>query len=698
MGAIKTSKLDNGNIGLEITYGGKEASFGGIDYSTPSPYIDPNCFSDASGFFVIDEQLVSAGWFRFNITLYSWGSNIYLDSGHFYQNGNYYNWTLGYTSTTTPEAGGVAAYTDVHYVIWVWRGDFRGGVNPTTTLSVRQSAIPVGGSSSQAAVEIVGPPATGTVPANQSASMWIGFNNDPTHQAGSWVYPGDTPAVIAAHLTSFLNTDPPTNSIATFAVDPGNPARIIITPLVSGTAGNSPTLTVQAWVQLVPANAGTSPVPVVVQQFSGGTDPYILPYGIAPNPVSWTSVGETLYIGGYGTMILQYTQKTGIPQLSICTSYLGAITLGKFNSQLIAAGIVPGPGLGSVDSPEMIIAWSAPNQLAVWNAVRGDGTVTGAGFNEITDISDYLTGIFINPGMAIILRTQGIDYLTPLSGTATPFDFAHISNALLGEGCQVAKFATQYDQVGVFIGNTNVYEFTGSLVPIGQKVKNRIFARPVGAYRNQDSASGPFYFSYTSTAFADFVVDDTIFTYNFTNKSWMPFYLTPAGLNVYDIEWLRTAAIPDGMIQDMVTSYPFLITVDAASTAPVFWINSACVQVSDFTHATPPFVSFPQEEIAFGRDITIEAAYISISGVPGQVVNFDVSGVLQASLTLPAGAVPNSFDNYQVFFSTSTQDKTTVQNPQLTISLPLNTSIVYNSFKIAKIALFGSFDPNQRPV
>ena len=56
MGAIKTTELSNGNIGLEITYGGKEAPFGGVDTSAPPAYIDPRCFTNCDGVIVVDNQ------------------------------------------------------------------------------------------------------------------------------------------------------------------------------------------------------------------------------------------------------------------------------------------------------------------------------------------------------------------------------------------------------------------------------------------------------------------------------------------------------------------------------------------------------------------------------------------------------------------------------------------------------------------
>ena len=60
MGQITPTELKNGNIGLEITYGGREAPFGGVDTSAPPAYIDPKCFTNCDGFIVVDNKLVAA--------------------------------------------------------------------------------------------------------------------------------------------------------------------------------------------------------------------------------------------------------------------------------------------------------------------------------------------------------------------------------------------------------------------------------------------------------------------------------------------------------------------------------------------------------------------------------------------------------------------------------------------------------------
>lgn len=687
MGAIKSSKLDNGMIGLEITYGGKDSPFGGVDYSAPPTYIDPNCFADASGFLVIDGQLVAFGWFPVNITLEGWTSSMtYMDSGHSFMNGQYYNWTLAYTSSTTPPSGSNPGFTDSNFTIWTWLTLNPGAVPITATLTVRQVPVTIPATSATAAIDITGNTAVGT------GVVWVQFYNDIGQIYPIPIHTGDTIDTIATNITNYLNTTGASGTVHAAAT--GN--RVILTSVQTGPVANTIPLTVTSF------NTGTStgyiPVATVTQAFSGALPAITNAFSQAPNPVSWVNVGETLYIGGYGTMILSFSLAGGTPVFSLLTSYLGAVCLGKFNSQLIAAGVVPGPGT-VIQQPEMVLAWSAPNKFGIWNPTNSDGTVTGAGFNQISDISDYLSGIFLTPGTAVIMRAQGIDYITPLSGGFSPFDFVHISNALMGEGCQHFKWVTEYDQVGFFAGNSDIYMFSGSISPIGAKIKNAFFSRSVPVtYRNHDSAAGQFNFLNANQVLTIFIEDNMLFIYNLTEKNWMPYSLATAGINIFDIEWLARDVLPAGNPQWWIGFNAVLVLEDALGQLPQYFQMLPYVQDLAFSHATQCHVSFPQEEISFGRDITIESCYISIAGIPGQEVNFDVSGVLQAQLILPPSASTTVFDHYQVWFTQGADDKATVQKPQLSITLPLFNPGVNASFRISKIALFGSFDPAQRPV
>ena len=79
MGHIKTTPQkdsrgqETGLVEVEITYGGTEAPFGGIDASAPPAYIDPKCFTDSDGFIVIDNKLALASFQPILYLLYGVG-------------------------------------------------------------------------------------------------------------------------------------------------------------------------------------------------------------------------------------------------------------------------------------------------------------------------------------------------------------------------------------------------------------------------------------------------------------------------------------------------------------------------------------------------------------------------------------------------------------------------------------------------
>ena len=79
MGTIKTSQQKSGSYLLEITYGGVDAPFGGIDTSKPPAYIDPRCFVDSDGFLIADNKICVASFQAINMpTLWSGTQGITL--------------------------------------------------------------------------------------------------------------------------------------------------------------------------------------------------------------------------------------------------------------------------------------------------------------------------------------------------------------------------------------------------------------------------------------------------------------------------------------------------------------------------------------------------------------------------------------------------------------------------------------------
>lgn len=686
MGAIKETKQDNGTVQLEITYGGKEAPFGGVDSSAPPMYIAPNCFTNSSNFGVFNDQLIALGWVNTGIVLGSWINGMtFLDSGTAFINGFYYNWVLAYQQTVN-SAGPPPVIDDV-YTIWVWNGISHTTIPVTATCTVRQFAVLVPATSATAALVVSGSPATvaGTVSitVGGGATLPVTINI------------ADSAATVASNIAIAINAA--VGYPCTAAVDPKFTNQVNLTATTSGNAGNN----LSILIGITQGGGGTVPTTAVWQGFSGGISPYDNPYGVAINPCSWVQVGESLYFSGTGTVILQFTftYPFAVPIFQPISQYLGAITLAKFNNQLIAVGAVPGPGL-TVQASEMIIAWSAPGKFQIWNPLYSDGTVTGAGFNQISDISDYLTGMIISPGAAIILRTQGIDYITPLSSGPSPFDFQHISNAHLGEGCQDSRLITQYDQVGFFVGNSDVYQFAGAVNAIGDRIKNLLVTQSQGlnfSY-NKDAAAGVFNIDSSLNVIVMFLVGWNMYLYCPHNKTWMifPFGVT-SSQNVFDIDFWAVGSGFGLYSQEVVQFDPVVAVTATTGTAPTFWVLNNTVQNSDFPNSTSTFVTFPMEEIAFGRDITIDGLLVNCAGTPGQVITFTV-GILTGVLTLPGTASPSVFTNYQVFFTTSFTDVVTVQNPQLTVTVTNGGTGALNQLSFAKITMFGSYDPNQRPV
>jgi hypothetical protein len=91
-----------------------------------------------------------------------------------------------------------------------------------------------------------------------------------------------------------------------------------------------------------------------------------------------------------------------------------------------------------------------------------------------------------------------------------------------------------------------------------------------------------------------------------------------------------------------------------------------------------------------------------MAGTPGTVINFlveDIDGntLLNNSFTLPGSASYDTLATYQIFDDGSGQCAGTGQAPQLSYTVN-TTAEATNQLRIAKIAMFGSFDPTQRPV
>ena len=794
MGHIRTKPQvdqqgqETGNTLLEITYGGKESPFGGLDYSAPPAYIDPNSFADADGFLVVDNKLFAASFQTANIpTLWNGTAGVkLLKFGNFYNSlTGLLNYALGYIATPIVGPPTGVAYT---FYITAWNPlNVSTFYNDTLSItlydaeSVAQqatltldalptyvqstSAVGSGGSCSITALTSSGPNGvqsvtvsggsgyvvgdvlqliqgssnscylkvtavggggslstvsvldpgygysigagtfTGTVEYFSGCNLVInGPKGGPTTYAiPSWAT-GFTRQQLVTDMVAQINSAPDPNVTASASLDGYS---LVLTANFVGASGNS--ITVQdtsynATPGLPPPFYFSCTTPRNLQNGqaqASNTAPRSFDY-----PASATAVGGTLYFANLGPMILKYS---GPGLFTTSSLYQGVGTIKKFGGSLI--GLRVSPQLGTfTQNQDMIIAWTAADDLDEWSPLSNTGNVTGAGFAQLADIGDYLTGLIVCNNTAFIIRAQGVSYALALGSGTNPFQLAHVALGDEGEGAQISALVCQYDQMGAYIGNSDIYQASGTLSPIGGKVKSAIFT--------QLAQVGNFFVSATACAIAlggdvspyiVFQIAGSIYIYSVGNQMWMRFN-GPWAV----IESIATILGVLSQRNNFATSTLFDQTLLALAYQPADTFGAPLApQIYSLVESIPNSnaidtttqVTFPQEELLLGRDVTIDALYVSMwANIQSTSVSiqFWISGVLFASRFLtPADWNTLSGDpiEIQVFPNIgSGSGAFTVHSPQLQIVVLPTSDTDINQIRFSKIQMYGSFDPSQRPV
>jgi hypothetical protein len=792
MGAIKTTELSNGNIGLEITYGGKEAPFGGVDTSAPPAYIDPTCFTNCDGFIVIDNKLVVASLNPIAVpTLWGGTAGVtLLKFGTFYNSlTGQLNYALGYTATAFGVSG--TSPTGVNYEFYMTSWNPSAPTVPfddsyLVTL-FDASAVQLGASitlpliNSQAVGLATSSGATGNITAivqnpaadpgygavsaiditggtgyfvGQNLVIWQYYYGAPEQSAtakvatiggsgniltttltsgggGSDYSPAYTigAATIEASSAAFLGLtiSGPLSGVINYTVSVfscGQYVPDVIAAMVSSMAGNldvTASSSADGLSLVITALAlGSAGNAITVKDTSTSSTPSLPPTFYFPArqavnlqggqlavtveaprsltpPASVTEVGGTLYIANLGPLVLKYS---GPGFLSVSSAYQGVAVIKKFAGSLIGLRIKPQLGTYG-QNQDMIFAWTVAGALDEWNPVNKAGNVTGAGFEQLADIGDYLTGLIVSNGIAFIIRSQGVSYATA-TGTATaPFNITHLGLGDEGEGAQITLLVCQYDQTGAFVSNTDIYQVSSSLSSIGAKIKASFFNTVATNTSNL----------YASVACATtlsnqvplflFLVGKLIYIYNASNATWQTVTLNIplADIAYLDLSVLTTLDTFSSSNQFNQT-FPVLAVVSTIGTTSFYQLSKGVANSTAVSNSSS--VTFPVEEVSFGRDITIDGLYVSLLGnlTESVTLNFDFNGEIFSSLTIPAGdlslVTPTEFQLFPT--STTTAGAFTAHSPQLSITVPALLDTGTEQLYITKIAVFASYDPKQRPV
>jgi hypothetical protein len=690
----------SGNTMLEITYGGLESPFGGIDSSAPAAYIDPKCFADADGFLIVNNKLVAASYKPLP-TPELWGGVALvqlLKEGTFYSSKlGQLNYALGYSLTST---SGTPVTVDFIFYLTLWNAA-TGAIVDNQVLNLKLFAS-----------KIESAPATLVLPVLMGeTSDYIDSGNLNLNYGVSGVFvgnialpyaPGESVAQIVANSVPIIAAASGSTGFTAAASSDG--LSIILTAVTPGSAGNNLNVSDAS----ASGTAGNSPAfyfpiapsPSAWTALYGGADAFNQNPVQGPFDVATTEVGGVLYFANIGPFILKYS---GLGAFTVSSVYAGVKVIKKFAGSLIGLGTIT--QLGTIlQNADMIFSWSAANRLDEWSPIDANGNVTGAGFTQLADIGDVLIGLIVTNNTAFIIRSQGISYATAIQNGSDPFQFAHIGLADEGEGAQSRDLVCQYDQTGAYVGNSNIFQISGSISAIGQKIKAALFSALEGVTDFLSSASCAVFIGGDTFPVVSFMIGESIFTYNPSNGTWMKFTYTPvshqiqAQLAVVYLNQVGRFSQSGSVLalQGKTGLIPAIVPpVSYVLTGGVPNVNSISGQSQ---------ITFPQEELLFGRDVTIDALYIALWGDVSEdtTIEFYFNGVLFSSLVLTT-AIYNSLSGNPIenkIFPTGVTGTGvfTSHSPQLQIKIISLTDAGTASIEFSKIQMYASFEPNQRPV
>jgi hypothetical protein len=196
----------------------------------------------------------------------------------------------------------------------------------------------------------------------------------------------------------------------------------------------------------------------------GGTG---LPYGTA-------AILNRLYFSN-GSKAVQFADGSNV--IAAAGDVPGAARFMTVNSQSLILAYTTEPAPGVVNSTDFLqrVRWSASGLPDEW-----DFTVDpSAGFNDLVEVPDVITGLTTLGRNSYIFRTNGISvmYPTGTSGIGSiAFAFEDFSFAPLGVGNLYPYSLATYGPRCVFVAEDDIYLFDGSTPqPIGYSNKKRIY-------------------------------------------------------------------------------------------------------------------------------------------------------------------------------------------------------------------------------
>lgn len=697
MGAVvERGDTTGGGKHIEITYGGRDCPFAGVDSSAPDPYISPNSITKLSAnVIVLDNNLEAASWQEI------------------------------FSLTSTDTIIGVGDLLGQVFIVSLDIAGLNINVNGYPNFPSQTGAYLIGTVAVPNAISANVLPGTLTFKNVNGVCFfsfpWLPYIMQHNNASASILtsYLGCAflnelnGRLIAANIFQFAAASSSTNYLPSSSAQVSTQARAAYPSTASNTA-------VPVYSGFASYTPGAGDAFAINYTLNGSTysSNAQYPFGKGVYQVQYSvDGGATWSVAFNGTLTNQATLTStsgtanifGVTNLNLVQIrlYVEAIPSSMFTSgsyvinMLLSAPSVTlttnsGSSTGVYEFPYQF-AWSAATgAYSIFNPLV-NGLVTGAGYNNLPDVEDEITGMFMTGPTAYVLRNEGITEVTPLSSGIQPFAFNHLWASHKGVGTIYPNTVMQYGSLGAFFSDSDIFTIGyEGINTIAGKAKQAIYSELIGANGanyicgNMDAFSlKNDTFIGASLAVAAPTTPYEIFMYTMRQdtKEWFRFSIPTGVTQSFGMQFTSVQALPN----------PILFSAQGSVNNCTIYalMANAGIQVGN----DPTTIIFPAEEILFERDVTIDGIgfYVNAQEDLPTVIGCAVSiGGTQFTPITDANLTMDSTYYYLQIWPIALPY--TAKSPQLTLEISIQgTANIPANFTIGKIVLFGSIAPTQRP-
>jgi hypothetical protein len=157
--------------------------------------------------------------------------------------------------------------------------------------------------------------------------------------------------------------------------------------------------------------------------------------------------------------------------IQTASTVAGGLFLIELDAHLLLAYTIEAVVGVSTPFPQRI-RWSVSGSPTIWDPAVN----IGAGFNDMLDVPDEITGLIAMGRDGYVLRRNGITQITPVGKGSQPFNFNHLWAADTGIGCIYPNATSTYGSLAIFISTEEIYEMSpNSFNPIAGSAKDAIY-------------------------------------------------------------------------------------------------------------------------------------------------------------------------------------------------------------------------------